>query len=101
MSDLIDRQAAINALERKKDKNAKGDIGGFYNKIIQTDIDTLMQLPSAQPRKKGRWINGKCSECGEPQPISKVFDRGELVWDRETHINYCNNCGAEMEKGEE
>lgn len=44
---LISRQAAIDALERKKDKNAKGDIGGFYNKIIQNDIDTLMQLPSA------------------------------------------------------
>jgi hypothetical protein len=40
---------AINALERKKDKKAKGDISGFYNKIIQNDIDALMQLPPAQP----------------------------------------------------
>lgn len=49
MADVIYRQAAIDTLERKKDKNAKGDIGGFYNKIIQNDIDALMQLPSAQP----------------------------------------------------
>ena len=49
MNDMISRQAAIDTLERKKDKNAKGDIGGFYNKIIQNDIDALMQLPSAQP----------------------------------------------------
>ena len=48
-NDSISRRAAIDALERKKDKNAKGDIGGFYNKIIQNDIDTLMQMPSAQP----------------------------------------------------
>lgn len=54
MSDLIRRQAAIDALERKKDKNAKGDLGGFYNKIIQNDIDALMQLPSAQPEHR-RW----------------------------------------------
>ena len=47
--DMIYRQAAINALERKKDKNAKGDVGGFYNTIIQNDIDAIMQLPSAQP----------------------------------------------------
>lgn len=40
---------AINALESKKDKKAKGDIGGFYNFIIQKDINALMQLPSAQP----------------------------------------------------
>jgi hypothetical protein len=51
-SDTIYRQAAIDALELKKDKNAKGDIGGFYNKIIKNDIDTLMQLPSAQPEKR-------------------------------------------------
>lgn len=54
MNDLISRKAAIDALERKKDKNAKGDIGGFYNKIIQNDIDALMQLPSAQPETT--WI---------------------------------------------
>lgn len=49
MDDLISRQAAIDALERKKDKNAKGEIGGFYNAIIQQDIETVMELPSAQP----------------------------------------------------
>lgn len=58
MADLIDRQATIDALERRKDKNAKGDIGGFYNKIIQNDIDALIQLPPAQPEQ--RWI--PCSE---------------------------------------
>ena len=41
---------AIDALERKKDKKAKGDISGFYNRIIQNDIDALMQLPPAQPK---------------------------------------------------
>lgn len=90
MSDLIERQAAIDALERKKDKNAKGDIAGFYNQIIQNDIDTLMQLPPAQPeRKRGKWILKPniygvvyCSEC-----------------DYELHTNntnFCPNCGAEM-----
>ena len=48
MKKLIYLEDAIDALERKKDKNAKGDIGGFYNKIIQNDIDTLMQMSSAQ-----------------------------------------------------
>lgn len=45
----------IDTLERKKYKEVKGDIGGlFYNKIIQNDIDALMQLPQAQPEQ--RWI---------------------------------------------
>ena len=62
-NDLISRQAAIDELEHKKDKNAKGDISGFYNKIIQNDIDALMQLPSVQSEQTKmikeirRWIN--------------------------------------------
>lgn len=46
--DVIYRQAAIDALERKKDKTAKGEIGSFYNTIIQHDIDTIEQLPPTQ-----------------------------------------------------
>ena len=41
---------AIDALEHKKYKKVKGYVGGlFYNKIIQNNIDALMQLPSVQP----------------------------------------------------
>ena len=71
MMDPIDRQLAINTLERKKDKNAKGDIGWFHNKIIQNDIDTLMQLPSVQLDgyvkvvrcKDCRWYAGEGMYC--------------------------------------
>lgn len=55
-NDLISRRKAINTLEKRKDKNAKGDIGRFYNQIIQSDIDHLKELPSAEPQ----WI--PCSE---------------------------------------
>ena len=89
--DLIERRAAIDALEATKDKSAKGDIGCFYNTIIQNNIDALKSLPSAQPdRKTGKWILKPniygvvyCSEC-----------------DFELHINntnFCPNCGAKME----
>ena len=71
--DSISRKAAINALERGKDKSAKGDIAGFYNKIIQNDIDTLKRLPPAQPetcegcKHLGKWENeveyGYSSPC--------------------------------------
>ena len=60
--ECISRKDAIDALERKKDRNAKGDIGGFYNKIIQNDIDTLMQLPSAQPEWEELLVI--CDNCG-------------------------------------
>lgn len=94
-NDSISRQAAIDALEKKKDKKSQGDISGFYNKIIQNDIDTLMLLPSVD-RLKGEWIyvtveewlrTGRdyghhCSECDEINKSGKS--------------NFCPNCGADM-----
>ena len=66
--DLISRRKAINTLEKRKDKNAKGDIGRFYNQIIQSDIDHLKELPSAETK----WI--PCSEK-LPEDMEDV-----LVW---------------------
>ena len=60
MDDLISRKAAIDALKRKKDKNAKGDMAGFYNTIIQNDIDALMQLPSKQAKPTFEQIKEYC-----------------------------------------
>ena len=66
---------AIDALERKKDKKAKGDIGGFYNKIIQNDIDALMQLPSAQPEiiycKNCKYYRWEIDMCDEPYSTAR------------------------------
>ena len=93
MSDLISRQDAIKELESGKDKKAKGEIGGFYNQIIENGIEKLREMPSAQPeRKKGKWINHwiapredmlvfKCDQCGK---IS------------EGRHNFCPCCGADM-----
>ena len=78
MGDLIDRQAAIDAVDATW-WNARG-----IRKAIQ-------ELPSAQPeRKKGKWIEldytqaweYKCDQCG------RLSDFEE---------NYCPNCGCAME----
>jgi len=88
MSDLIDRQAAIDAINRAVTKEA-----------ARWSVE---ELPSAQPeRKKGEWIpafDGKftggaywfsCSNCKRIVP--DVRNGG---W------NYCPNCGADM-RGEQ
>lgn len=85
MSDLIDRQAAIDALD-KLHYNDRED-WCFV-------LDTIEYLPSAEPeQKKGKWVEREgiygaayCSKCGY-----------EL---RMNNTNYCPNCGAEM-RGEE
>ena len=91
MSDLIERQAAIDMIEE------------YFNGLpIAVHYDMLAmihRLPSAEPeRKKGHWIRhpeqtniygGKCvecSECGEKYMVSYIEDE-----------KFCRNCGAKME----
>lgn len=98
MDDLISRWEAINALERKKDKNAKGDVGGFYNRIIQNDIDALMQLPSAQPeRKRGKWIPQNLNKSnGMISTAVYYYPKCSVCGANANFTNFCPNCGAEM-----
>lgn len=104
MTDTIDRRTAIRALEKMKDVSAKGDLGGFYNTIIENAIDMLKNLPSAQPEQKiGKWniIRGNivvCSECGmyALETMTGCLLNRHLEPNR---TNFCPDCGAKMERG--
>ena len=91
MSDLIDRQAAIDAhceLCGDRDK---------CNCDICPDVEVFGLIPSAQPeRKRGFWWaiekgekgysagNFRCSVCGKPNASYTPKP------------NFCQNCGADM-----
>lgn len=50
----------------------------------------IKALPTAvQERPKGKWINAKCSACGNLAPF---WPMASTYY----HTNYCPNCGAEM-----
>lgn len=95
MSDLIDRQDAIDAIENDASHIAvtsqpmweKGIITGMRAAEI-----VIKKLPSA--RKKGKWINNKCglpacNQCGYMTPYDRAIDDYE-------YGNYCPHCGADM-----
>ena len=110
MSDLIDRQKAIEALDfeivymtvfSNDEKNITNPFAQ-YNKGLEDGIKAIRALPSAEPeRKKGRWevqpstggdrpfIWWKCSECGYV-----IFSETER--DRREFHAFCGRCGAEM-----
>lgn len=94
MSDLISRQAAIDAitaLERNFWNSSRGNIGFIRAGIqaAQTEVERLSAI-DAVPAVHGRWewlgsfSFYRCSQCCERS---------------EHRTNYCHNCGAKMDGG--
>ena len=110
MSDLISRQAAIDALkicdnnedginchkcplrDERWDGAWQDNETNCYRKLMR-DSAKLLELPSAQPRK-GKWIDSgygvECSLCGEWYPHASIA---------RNQLNFCPNCGADMRQG--
>ena len=101
MSDLISRQAAIEALA---DMHCKSDEDG-YVWIIRSDAWARIDaLPSVTPKqKRGKWnayyhgINEtpsftySCNQCGYSAPYGLYGGKySQKEW------NFCPNCGADM-----
>lgn len=93
MSDLIDRQAAIDALKEyfSDEDRTDTEYGAYWHH--KHVLDVLEKLPSAQPeQKKGKWIDtGSGQECSECHEIQYGYDNFRF---------FCPNCGADM-RGEQ
>lgn len=82
MTDLIERQAAIDQLHQS------------YN-LLDAE-QRLEDLPSAQPeRKEGKWRLNREGNWACP------FCEFDPYHDNMKGMNFCPNCGAEMVKGED
>jgi hypothetical protein len=59
--------------------------------------EKLEALPTVTPtRKKGKWIDGHCSECGCDVPAYM----NDWKWIKDMDAKFCPICGAEMENVE-
>lgn len=115
MSDLIDRNDAVEAIEFEKvymtaynGYVSEGNPLKQYNKGLDDAIKAVNSLASAEPeRKKGKWIeiswsepnpnvcctsyafqSAKCSICGKYHTTPYLHN---LVY-----FPFCPNCGADM-----
>ena len=99
MSDLISRQAAIDAITRRIDGlQPRGTLGtsSFYNGVLYGYArvgSDLINLPSAEPEQKtGRWIVDDeyidCSVCRREKWSRVPYE--SLV----KRFRYCPNCGS-------
>jgi hypothetical protein len=110
MADLINRQAAIDALEKVAKLypwRVPGDRDSYsqYNEAWQDALNRadseIEALPSAQAeRKRGHWVEigdepydeWECDMCGFVIDGSGCIDPEEY---RDVH-KFCPNCGADM-----
>ena len=99
MSDLISRQAAIDAFGlSEKTRKYGGDHSGYDTRMLYEIQDILESLPSAQPERiKGDWVEiassnhtYKCSVCG--RLLVNITDGKNNA---AKNYPYCH-CGADM-----
>ncbi len=86
MSDLIDRQAAIDTLRGYLVGKRCPDDGTLTCRLIENEV--INKLPPAQPKRiRGRWTrDNACSECG-----CQPWFSGDIH-----NYNFCPHCGADM-----
>lgn len=87
MSDLIDRQQAIDALREYLINKRVPEDGTLTARLVENEV--INKLPSAEPQT-GKWINGKCNRCGEHAPFWPMASTYHCS-------NFCPNCGRKME----
>ena len=95
MSDLISRQAAIDAIRASTSKYT-----GFMEMEMYTDddaVEAIEALPSAQPeRKKGKWI-----DYSDEGYVECPFCHSATNCDgNKDELHFCFSCGADL-RGEQ
>ena len=105
MSDLISRQAALDAIDKYILGKPEGDT--VEVRELLKLIAKIYRMPSAQPHRiKGRWIYGehdvamcdgyRCDKCGFFVPWDYKYTFIDFIND----YHFCPNCGSDM-RGED
>jgi len=110
MSDLIDRQQAIDAIaqctncgdeDTLREYVLKHSLDNGWTGGVLEALDAVKNLPPAQPEPhEGHWIGSDgsyiCSECNG-SPLDFIDTMG-ASFDAyvETPMKFCPNCGAKM-----
>jgi len=90
MSDLISRQAAIDAIRALWD----GTPTAQHVSAMFDCEDVIQALPSAQPRN-GKWLKEMIGATPYKYRCSKCNKYSRAMYD------FCPNCGADMRGGED
>ena len=107
MSDLIDRQQAIDVLEEQLDylfmlnkKDNPTAESKWYG--VNWARNTIAELPTAEP-KVGKWERKPYKRQGHEEVVIegcswRCSNCGDARKRNEPDMNFCPNCGAKMER---
>ena len=92
--DAVSRKAVYDAMVEKGQRSRRYKLGEIWE-LNGTEIrEALDTVPSVTPeQKRGKWINGYCSECGKHAPF---WAMASTYYES----SFCPNCGADM-RGEQ
>lgn len=90
MAEYIERSAGVSILRAKANMAVLMDAAPYFEKAAQM----LEKLPAADvvPVVHGRWVDGKCSNCGVDIPTDDAHD---AIFENE--CRFCYYCGATMD----
>jgi hypothetical protein len=100
MAEYIEREAALEFQDKIEPelfcKNLNGERMQSCSETFSASnlIRFIRSIPAADvvAVRHGRWISGKCDQCGEHAPywcLATTYYKS----------NYCPNCGAKMDGG--
>ena len=101
MTDYISREAAIAYIREQSEECQKafeelGGESGIYADAYNDLAEDFYSIPAADvaPVVHGRWVDGKCSNCGVDIPTDDAHD---AIFENE--CRFCYYCGAKMDGG--
>ena len=78
------------AIKQLHELRSAEDMPIYYKPAIAEVINVL--LMDAVERKRGKWIDGHCSECGCDVPAYII----DWKWQKDMVAKFCPMCGADM-----
>lgn len=95
MAEFIKGEAAVKAVEKYGLTN--GSVLGRHTGLAICIASEIVDIPAADvaPVVHGRWVDGKCSNCGVDIPTDDAHD---AIFENE--CRFCYYCGAKMDGGD-
>ena len=94
MATYIPKEAALKVVEKYGTTN--GFALGRHTGLAICIASEIAEIPAADvvPVVHGRWVDGRCSNCGVDIPTDDAYD--VILW---SECRFCYYCGAKMDGG--